>query len=307
MRVSVPAFGKINLWLEILGRRADGFHEIRTLFQSLDFHDLIDIETHEGVGIALQVEGREVPRGRENLVIRAAEIFSEGTGFKPGLHILLHKRLPVGSGLGGGSSDAAATLAGLNRLSGDRFTRGELSEMGARIGSDVPFFLWGGTAFGSGRGELVRPLPDAGLEEAILVVWPGFPVSAARAYEALEAPLWQADDELTSRDPDTTIREFFSVRDSGRWGALRNDLESPVTRLYPELNRLKQFLLEGGCREALLAGSGSSVFGMGEPATLRKAAQKCRDSGWRDTFLCRPLSSAEYCRRWAASGICLND
>lgn len=307
LRIRIPSFSKINLWLEILGRRPDGYHQIRTVFQGLDLHDVIDLEIRDEEGIELEVEGRIVPRGAENLVVQAAGLFLERTGHRAGLRILLRKQIPIGAGLGGGSSNAAATLAGVNALAGDILSRKELAAMAGLIGSDVPFFLWGGTALGLGRGEEVQPLPDLPSDSAILLVWPGFQVPTAQAYRALQAPSWEAPGDLTSEDPGTTIREFFSTRNSGRWGALRNDLEFPVTSLYPELDRLRQLLLECGCGQAMLAGSGSTVFGMGDPSILRKAAERCRDAGWKDTFLCRPLSREEYCRRWAAAGIRLRD
>jgi 4-diphosphocytidyl-2-C-methyl-D-erythritol kinase len=307
LRITIPSFSKINPWLEILGRRSDGYHQIRTVFQCLDLHDVIDLEARDEAGISLEVEGREVPRGVENLVIQAAGLFLEKTGYRTGLRIHLRKQIPIGAGLGGGSSNAAATLAGVNALAGDILSRSELAGMAGLIGSDVPFFLWGGTALGLGRGEIVQPLPDLPSEPAILLVWPGFQVQTARAYQALQAPSWDSGNDLTTGGPGTTIRAFFSARDSGRWGALRNDLEFPVTSLYPDLDRLRRLLLECGCRQAMLAGSGSTVFGMGELSILRKAADRCRDAGWKDSFLCRPLSRQEYSRTWAAAGIHLRD
>ncbi|MFZ0430653.1 MAG: 4-(cytidine 5'-diphospho)-2-C-methyl-D-erythritol kinase [Acidobacteriota bacterium] len=307
MRLEIPSFSKINLWLEVLGRREDGYHELRTVFQTLDLHESIDLESTAAAGIELEVEGREVPRGPENLVFRAAELYRERTGWRTGVRLLLHKRLPVGAGLGAGSGNAAATLAGLNVLAGDLLSRCELAELAAALGSDVPFFLWGGTALGRGRGEIIQPLPDFSIEVAILLVWPGFQVPTAQVYGSLEARPYRAPEKLTSEDPGTKIREFFSTRYAGRWGALRNDLEAPVVRQYPELGRLKHCLLASGCREVLLAGSGSTVFGMGDSAALQRAAEKCRAAGWSQTYLCHPLSSQQYYRRWAAAGIRLRD
>jgi 4-diphosphocytidyl-2-C-methyl-D-erythritol kinase len=307
LRIRIPSFSKVNLWLEVLGRRADGYHQIRTVLQGLDLHDVVDLELRDEEGVELEVEGHEVPRGADNLVVRAAILFREKTGHRAGLRVRLRKRIPVGAGLGGGSSNAAATLAGVNALAGNILDRNELALMAGLIGSDVPFFLWGGTALGLGRGEEVQRLPDFPSDVAILLVWPGFQISTAHVYQALHAPSWDARGDLTSADPGTTIREFFSTRETGRWGALRNDLEFPVMSLYPELGRLRQLLLECGCGQAMLAGSGSTVFGMGDPSILRKAAERCRDAGWQETFLCRPLSRAEYCRRWAAAGIHLRD
>ena len=307
MSIQVPSFCKINLWLEVAGRREDGYHQIRTVLQSLDLQDTIELEERSEPGIDLEVRGRSVSSGADNLVVRAAALYIRRVGRPVGLNLRLDKRIPIGAGLGGGSGNAAATLAGVNRLAGDALGRAELASLGALIGSDVPFFLWGGSALALGRGEQIRPWSDLPVDETVLLVWPGFEVSTARIYEALGAPKWNAQRHLTSEDPGTTIREFFSARDLGRWGNLRNDLESAAVRLHPKLGVLKEFLLECGCREVMLAGSGSTVFGMGDPATLQGAAERCGAAGLRDTFLCRPLSRSEYCRRWAAAGIRLRD
>ena len=154
--LTLPSFAKVNLCLEILGRREDGYHEVRTLLQTIDLRDELTFKpTAEGV--KLRVSGRAVSSGDENTVLRAVDLFSRRYGLAVGLEISLFKRIPIGAGLGGGSSNAAITLMALGKLTGRCLTLAELSEMAAELGSDVPFFLSGGLAFGWGRGERTEP------------------------------------------------------------------------------------------------------------------------------------------------------
>jgi 4-diphosphocytidyl-2-C-methyl-D-erythritol kinase len=297
-RVTLPAFCKVNLWLEIVGRRNDGFHELVTIFQSLDLADSLEIERADEAGLHLSVEGNpSLSAGRDNLVLRAGDLFMEHLGQTEGLRFRLEKRIPVGGGLGGGSSNAAVTLLGLNRLFGHPFTISELAVMGAALGSDVVFFLTGGSAVGTGRGDRIRALGEIPLPEAFLLIWPEFQISTREVYTLIEAPDVAEADKLTDAQVGTKIRQFLEVAGEHRWMALRNDLEGPVLVRYPALARLKETLSRSGCPGVLLAGSGSTMIAMGDRTVLTRVADECLSEKFGRVFLCQGIGRAEYVRR----------
>ena len=297
-KISLPSFCKVNLWLEITGWRRDGFHELFTVFQSVDLGDRLEIERVESPGVQLSVEGSDdLPLGRENLVVSAAELFMDRSGRTDGLRFRLHKKIPVGAGLGGGSSNAAVTLLGLNMVFGSPFGHDELCDMGSLLGSDVVFFLTGGTALGQGRGERIRALEDAPLPESFLLVWPGFSVSTREAYSLLQAPPLEDSSRLTGEEVDTKIRQFLEIVKGRRWTALRNDFEGPVLARFPALSDLEGTLSRNGCPGVLLAGSGSTVIGMGPRSILTRIAQECVREKSGSTFLCRGIGRSEYRNR----------
>lgn len=244
MRLVAEAFAKVNRSLVVLGRRADGYHELDTVFQAVGLCDRLTFEA--AGGLTLSVDDPSVPAGPENLVLRAARALADAAGVKRGAAITLEKRIPAGGGLGGGSSDAAATLLGLSALWGLEPEPGRLGEIAAALGSDVPFFLCGGTARGLGRGERIFPLPDAAPGGVVLVM-PPFPVSTPEVFRALGAPPWEAraaGPEATMGDPD------------------RNDLETAAEELFPALRSAREALAAAGAARARLSGSGSTVFGL---------------------------------------------
>lgn len=245
MQILAPA--KINLSLRILGRRDDGFHEIETFITPISLCDKIDIEKRGG-GIDFQCDDPSVPTGDENLVVRAANAFFEATKLVGGVSIVLQKKIPHGAGLGGGSSDAASTLIGLNQLFETNLPREALAKLGEAIGSDVPFFIFESAALCRGRGELVTPEK---LKErlSILLLKPEFGVPAALAYKR-----WQDSREI----PDV----HYAAQEFNGHG-LVNDLERPVFEKFVFLAQMKTWLLgqlEVGA--ALMSGSGSTVFAM---------------------------------------------
>jgi len=250
MDLTLWAPAKVNLFLEVLRKRADGYHEVQTLLQHVDLCD--EIRFAEGAGIVVETGGLACPGGEENLAHRAAALFFKTTGIRPGVRIEITKRIPLGAGLGGGSSDAAATLWGLNRLFGTGLTSQVLQDLGAHLGSDVPLFFGGPTAWASGRGERIRPLP-AFPRSWLLIVFPGFPVSTAWAYANLE---------LTGEDKSLRVR---TEAEKGNYERVLtsswNRLEEVVFRRYPVVKQLKVSLEAWGARPALMTGSGSAVFG----------------------------------------------
>jgi 4-diphosphocytidyl-2-C-methyl-D-erythritol kinase len=168
--IRLRAFAKINVGLKIVGKRPDGYHEIRTVYQTVGLCDRLEIFlARRRGGIVVECNDATIPTGRSNLVYRACEIWKRARGFHGAVRVLLVKRIPAGAGLGGASSDAAVTLLGLERLTGDRSEAAERFRLAARLGSDVPFFLWGGRALGMGRGQEIHPLPDFPRRHCLIV------------------------------------------------------------------------------------------------------------------------------------------
>src|SRR5438132_1538627 len=243
MQILAPA--KINLSLRILGKRADGFHEIETLISPISLYDKIDIEK-QNRWIDFNCDDATLSTGEDNLVVRAAKAFFEKTKIKSGVSIKLEKKIPHGAGLGGGSSDAAATLKALNQLFEAKLSREELARLGGTIGSDVPFFLFESAAICKGRGEIVSPT-KLKKKLSILLLKPGFGVSSAWAYSR-----WQDSKEIPgiSYQPQNFDGQTFG-----------NDLERPVFEKFVFLAELKAWLLkQAEVGAALMSGSGSTVL-----------------------------------------------
>ncbi len=260
-------YAKVNLRLHVLGRRPDGYHELRTIFQTISLHDDLELELRGYPGVLVECDEPSLPLGRENLVWRALAQLQRELGLKAGVHARLRKRIPVGGGLGGGSSDAAAAIIGLLRLSKRTLPRARLLEFASALGADVPFFLLGGTALGAGRGDEIYPLPDAARLTLLVVSPRGVAVSTREAYG------WFAS-RLTKRRTAPRLWNFCALCWSPWDGALANDFEAVVFNRHPRLRELKRELLRLGAAEAALAGSGSAVFGIfPNPAQARRAAQ----------------------------------
>ena len=288
--IRLRAFAKINLGLRILSERPDGYHEIRTIYQTIALHDRLEISLRKaGEGIRLECDNPEIPSGAENLVYRACDLWRRARGFRGGVRVRLEKVIPAGSGLGGASSDAAATLEGLERLTGEKLPPRLRFSLAAQLGSDVPLFLLGGRVLGCGRGEEVYPLPDLPPRKC-LVVFPGFPISTAEAYR--EAAL-----RLTSQDKARSIDSVgawpqFPLMN---WGPAENDFERVVFAKWPELARLKRHLIRAGAEIASLTGSGSAVYAVFESTRQLLQASKLIPKGWLK-FGSRTLSRTDYRR-----------
>ena len=289
--VLVPAYAKVNLCLDVLGQRRDGYHELRTIFQTITLHDTLALEVAPNSKIDLRVIGNTAlagERGRDNLVYRAIDELRRELRFKQGLRAILSKRIPVGRGLGGGSSDAAAALIALLRLTGKRMEAARLVQIASRLGADVPFFLRGGRALGIGRGDEIYPLPDVA-RRSVLVVSPcDIAVPTRDAYQ------WLARRLTKPQDP-TKLWQFCALCWSPQGDALSNDFEAAVFPRYSRLVAIKRELLRQGAAGASLAGSGSAVFGIfRNPAKARRAARAFPKD---QVFVCSTLSRAEYRRK----------
>ena len=247
----VKACAKINLGLEVVGKRPDGYHDILTLFQTIDFADEIELAPAGRGELFLRGDDPDIAWDGTNLVHRAAAALRLRAGTDRGAAIDVRKRVPAGRGLGGGSADAAATLKALDELWKTGLGPGALDELARGLGADVPYFLAGGLCLGSGRGDELEPLPDLPVLFAVLAL-PPFSVATAGVYRAFPAA-------LTSGGKDSKIRRFLRT---GDFGLLENGLETVIFRSYPQLAELKRFFLDRGALCSLVSGSGSAVYGL---------------------------------------------
>jgi 4-diphosphocytidyl-2-C-methyl-D-erythritol kinase len=289
--VQARAFAKINIGLKILAKRSDGFHEIRTIYQTVGLADRLQVSlSSEKQGVRLECEHPELSSVRENLVYRAAELWRRARGYKGGIRLQLEKIIPMGAGLGGGSSDAAAALLALERLTGNRLDLAVRLALAAKLGSDVPLFLLGGRVLGCGRGEEVYPLEDFPARYC-LIVFPGFSISTAEAYQVLGLRLTA---QKEGRRMDTLgKRPPFPLQS---WGPAENDFEWFVFARWPELAKVKRQLIRAGAETASLTGSGSSLYAVYESAQQLNRAASLMPAGWK-VFKVRTLPRAAYLRR----------
>ncbi len=253
----LPSYAKINLGLNILGKRDDGFHELQTVLQQIDLHDEIALRLSAKPGIRFSCDTPSLPVDDSNLCVRAFRLLEARHLVKSGVEIELSKRIPAGAGLGGGSGNAAVVLLGLNSLWDLGLSVNQLEEMAAELGSDVPFFIQGGTAFATGRGEQLESVALPVQPGAVLVVFAGIHVSTAWAYRNLNSDLTMSKKDLTLtsfKDKIINDVEFFRL--------LRNDFEAHVFAEHAVLGEIKRLLCINGALFASLSGSGSAVFGL---------------------------------------------
>jgi 4-diphosphocytidyl-2-C-methyl-D-erythritol kinase len=285
--ITIRSYAKINWTLDVLFRREDQYHELRTIYQTVSLYDRLRITETAGE-IVIACDDPLVPSDQTNLAHRAAVRLREASGAHAGARIEIEKRIPVAAGLGGGSSNAASALLGLARLWQVRAGEQELIRIGASLGSDVPFFLTGGTALGVGRGEEVYPLEEVRCEN-LLLANPGITVSTSGAYARLS--------RLT-RDLWVRIIPFTLLAAKGIHElplAARNDFEEVVSRAHPEIAELKRRLLSLGARHALMSGSGATVFGVFDKMeTNERAERELRASGYW-AARARTVNRREYC------------
>lgn len=259
MGLNLKAHGKINLTLDVLSRRPDGYHEVEMIMQGIELHDTLQIEPHQEE-LILTASGLPVCCDENNLIIKAARLLQQQTGTGRGARIHLHKEIPVAAGLAGGSTDAAATLVGLNELWQLGLTLEELSGLGVRLGADVPFCLQGGTAIARGIGEKLTRLPTVP-KFGVLLVKPSFGVSTAEVYQGLNLNNLGRRPHTDAMVAALRLGNLVAVADE-----LANVLESVTLDLYPELREIKEKLALAGCRGVLMSGSGPTIFGLTEDA-----------------------------------------
>lgn len=285
---TLPSFAKINLHLRVMGKRDDGFHELCTVFQTVSLKDNLTFADAER--IVLTCSDKNIPLDEKNLIVKAAGLLSKKFGISKGASIYLEKKIPSPGGLGGGSSNAAVALIGLAELWKIKTTRAELMKIGDLLGSDVPFFFSGGTALGTGRGNKITEMAET-TARPLLVVTPAVDVSTGDAFRQLNAP------HLTKNHSKSILQICRSeaYRLDLQQTKLINDFENPIFNIEPEIRLVKDTLVNFGAEQALLSGSGASVFAFFEnSASLQKAAEALKPRrDWR-VFRARTISRAEY-------------
>jgi 4-diphosphocytidyl-2-C-methyl-D-erythritol kinase len=270
--VSAPA--KLNLHLQVMGKRSDGYHELRTLYQSIDLMDEVRglVRTDGNIRLTTVPEGL-VPAGDGNLVVRAAAALRDWSGTRLGAELELRKRIPVGSGLGGGSADAAATLVLLESLWNLDLEPVALIGIAAELGVDVPFFLYGGLAWGTGRGDEILPLPDLA-NCAVLVCLPEIEAITAEVFS-------EHANRLAPREADGRVNAFVEGRLDPPWGCFFNDLEQLVIGKWPEIGRALGALRATHPLHSGMTGSGAAVFGVYPDARAAHEAAEDLGGNWR--------------------------
>lgn len=265
--IRIHAHAKINLYLDVISKRSDGYHEIETVFHSIALHDDVNLRERSHGTISIHCDDPQVPTDARNLAYRAAKLLTDQRPDIPGVEIHIRKRIPVASGLGGGSANAAAVLWGMNQLFDLNLTRSELMRLSTRIGADVPFCLLGGSAIGRGIGEVLTPLPP--LDNASIVLAnPGFGVPTAWAYDKINFPLTKSPKSVKILVCHLQNGELESVA-----AQLYNRLETTVNSKYPSVAKLKaQLAACPGSFGALMSGSGATVFALVENQHLANAA-----------------------------------
>jgi 4-diphosphocytidyl-2-C-methyl-D-erythritol kinase len=297
--LSLPSFAKINWSLQILGRRADGYHEVRTLLQTISLHDDLHFELAEDGEISLSCDDPNIPTDDQNLILRAASALMTRYNVKQGVRVRVEKRIPAKAGLGGASSNAAISLLALKHLWNLKVSPAALLEIATGLGADVPFFMSGGCALATGIGATVSPIAEDTEKDVfhLIVISPNASISTAKAYAAVSSTAL-----TTSRNEPilSSSRNEAKSRHSQPWplrDSLSNDFESVIFDIEPEIRRTKETLLQAGALGALLAGSGSSVFGIfADREDQQRAVNEIKpEAGWR-IFPCVTVSRNEYLR-----------
>ncbi|WP_071393075.1 4-(cytidine 5'-diphospho)-2-C-methyl-D-erythritol kinase [Bacillus tuaregi] len=255
MKLLVKAPAKINLSLDVLHKRSDGYHEVEMIMTTIDLADRLELSLLERDEISIISHNRFVPDDQRNLAYQAARLLKERFSIRKGVAIAIEKTIPVAAGLAGGSSDAAAALRGLNKLWDLGLTMKELAELGAEIGSDVSFCVYGGTALARGRGEVITPLPSPPTCWVVLAK-PFIGVSTADVYRRLELP------KITHPDTKAMIQAIEANDFSGVCANLGNVLEDVTLKLHPEVALIKDQMKRFGADAVLMSGSGPTVFGL---------------------------------------------
>ncbi len=255
-KICLKAYAKINIGLNIISKRQNGYHNIETIFQQIDLFDQIILKRTADAGIIIQSDHNHLPTNQDNICHRAVKLIQQTTGFKEGIVIEIKKRIPIGAGLGGGSSDAAAVLMGLKRLWQLQLTKENLLHIALELGTDVPFFLYGGTALASGIGEKLKPITSS-FNFYCVLIYPNIEISSTWAYKNFNF-------SLTKTKKSIKLAHIFSQQldISDLKNLISNDLEEVVFQRYQVLRDIKQLLYLRGASFASMSGSGSTIYGL---------------------------------------------
>jgi 4-diphosphocytidyl-2-C-methyl-D-erythritol kinase len=264
---------KVNLRLEILKKREDGYHELRTILQKINLHDLLHFSLKKEGGISITTDHPNLPIGKSNLIYQAVQSMLKKSDYKGGIHVNIEKRIPLGAGLGGGSSNAATALKAMNQVLKIGLSKRELMAIGLKIGADIPFFLFKGAAVASGIGERLKKIELP--ELWYVLIYPNFEVSTPWAYQNFM---------LTKRQFHFSFNRLSKIPDEIS-SLLWNDLEEVVSKEYPQIGLMKEILCSAGAKGALMTGSGPTVFGVfsgegGASEAYKKVKKMVRNKGW---------------------------
>ncbi|HHT9160162.1 MAG TPA: 4-(cytidine 5'-diphospho)-2-C-methyl-D-erythritol kinase [Candidatus Brocadiaceae bacterium] len=278
-KIKIAAPAKINLFLEILGKRQDGYHEIETVMQEVSLFDYIYMENYDK-NVVFTCSNPKLSAGEDNLVVKAVRLLQNESKTYRGVKIHLDKRIPIGAGLGGGSSDAVATLVGLNKLWRIGYDEKQLMSLAGKLGSDTPFFVVGNTAICKGRGEIVTPYP-INVSYNYIIIYPRFEVNTAMVYKNFKNSLTK-----NLKDVNFFMREFISGNPNKLGAFLHNRLEDVVFKLYPDLEKIKKALSKFNFCGVLLSGSGSALYGLcKEEMDLKEIELKIKMLNIGDVFV----------------------
>jgi 4-diphosphocytidyl-2-C-methyl-D-erythritol kinase len=280
--VTVPSFAKLNIGLKVLNRRKDGYHNIVTLFQEIDISESVKVATQIQRAWKLTTNVDWIPKDETNTAVRAYTVLKSHFPKIGGVEIHIEKKIPPGTGLGGGSSNAAAVLKAMNRLYDLKLSTSQMEDLAMEIGADVPFFIRGGTQIGKGRGEQLTPVEQAVSGNFLLLI-PEISINTEWAYKALKKSL-----KTEGEEPNFA---HFIRQDIMSDAIFENDFEQVVIPAYPEIGTLKSGLSKTGARVVSLSGSGSTVFGVfDDEALAARAESKFRSQNHIQTFLSRPTN-----------------
>ncbi len=273
-KIVINAMAKINLGLDVLRRRENGYHDVKMIMQTVNIYDTLEFVKREDAQILIRADAMELPTDENNLIYKAVNLLFEKYHVAKGVEISLTKRIPIAAGMAGGSTDAAAALEGINQLFELGLEKEELKEIGVKIGADVPYCIEGGTALSEGIGEILTPLPDAP-DCFVVVAKPEISVSTKYVYENLHA------NELKHHPDIDGMAEAIRKGDlEGVCERMENVLETVTEKKYPVISQIKQLLKDVGAKNSLMSGSGPTVFGIfEEEGAARKALQSLEDSG----------------------------
>ena len=288
MKIEEKAYAKINLSLDVLGVRSDGYHEMRMVMQSISLCDTVSITPTDSGEVRVKSNFRFLPSDGRNIAVKAAKAFFAAAGMEErGLNIVLEKKIPVCAGMGGGSSDAAAVLRGLNRLYDRPFTAEQLEDISRTLGSDVPFCVRGGTQLATGRGDELKRLPPMP-ECPIVVCKPGFSISTPELFKQLGGKKC-----AVHPDTDGIIAALEKGELAGVARRMYNVFEDILPRRYEGIFEIKRRLLDGGAVGTIMTGTGSAVFGIFDSADAAAAAREEISHRWRDCFAAIPSAALE--------------
>lgn len=271
-KLQLKAYGKINLGLDVIRKRPDGYHDLDMIMQMVDVYDDVIIEKKAGEEIVVKADAAVLSNGKDNLAYMAAKMLFDEFGIQSGVEITIHKRIPIAGGMAGGSSDCATTLIGINEMFNLGLSKQQLMERGVKLGADVPYCVLGGTAIARGIGEVLTPLPTPP-QCHVIIAKPPISVSTAYVYGHIRP------DEITKRPDIEQMTLAIKEQDLNKLSdLLYNVMEEVTVSEYPVIEKLKSIMLENGALNSIMSGSGPTVFGLFDDRKKAQAAMKALDS-----------------------------